>query len=247
MPSPTRRPLPEQPVAARNTRAGNRPTRLTPNRVVNLINEGCMSVEDGDAAMKTLDHPRLKVARQATFSVRIAIQVPANTRPAAAMACLDTAVRQAVSCMAWSAVVDDSPDGYVIDPPSTTGGSATVRAFLRLTVSVAAYRTNRFLPTARDLLHRDLQQLRQRGVCLGLARRWYLRPRDDEDDPWSLHDGGPDAATDMDDTVEDHDPDELDPDSDDVDPDNYIHCRLYDEDEVFDLDPFDPFHLDPID
>jgi hypothetical protein len=46
MPSPTRRPRPGLPVAGRNSRAGNRSARLTPNRVVNLINEGSMSVED---------------------------------------------------------------------------------------------------------------------------------------------------------------------------------------------------------
>jgi hypothetical protein len=52
---------------------------LTPNTVVDLVNQGRMSVEAGDAAMKALALPRLKTCRQATFAVRIAMQVPGDT------------------------------------------------------------------------------------------------------------------------------------------------------------------------
>src|SRR5262249_17635687 len=123
--------------------------------------------------------------------------------------------------------------------------SSIVHAFLRLTVRVAAYRPYRFPATARDLLHRDLQQLRQRGVRVGRARRWHLP---DPDDPWPIpDDAGPDA--DLDDTFDDLDPldDDEDPGaSEEPAPVTYIHVRLYDEDELFDVDPFDPFHLDAI-
>jgi len=226
----------------RETRAGNRSTvraavpRLTPNTVVDLVNQGRMSVEDADAAMKTLEQPRLKVARQATFGVRIAMPVPGDTRPGAAIACLQAAVTQAVSGMSWSQVVDDSPDGYAIDPPAPTGTS-TVHAFLRLRVSVAAYRPYRFPATARDLLHRDLQHLRERGIRVGRVRRWSLRDPDRDlwsrpravahdryEDPWPHPDTGRQG----------------------VDPPRYIHVRLYDEADLFDVDPFDPFQAYPI-
>jgi len=235
--------LPEATVTAgRGTRAGNARTvgaavgRLTPNRVVDLVNEGAMTIEDGDAVMKTLEQPRLKAARQATFGVRIAMPVPGQTRPGAAIGRLDAAVKQAASGMTWSQVVDDSPDGYAIDPPSRSGTS-TVHAFLRLTVSVAAYRPYRFPATARDLLHRDLQHLRERGIRVGRVRRWSLR--DPDRDLWSR----PRAVAH--DRYEDPWP-HPDTGRRDVDPPRYIHVRLYDEADLFDVDPFDPFQPDPI-
>ena len=235
--------LPEATVTAgRGTRAGNARTvgaavgRLTPNRVVDLVNEGAMTIEDGDAVMKTLEQPRLKAARQATFGVRIAMPVPGQTRPGAAIGRLDAAVKQAASGMTWSQVVDDSPDGYAIDPPAPTGTS-TVHAFLRLMVSVAAYRPYRFPATARDLLHRDLQHLRERGIRVGRVRRWSLR--DPDRDLWSR----PRAVAH--DRYEDPWP-HPDTGRRDVDPPRYIHVRLYDEADLFDVDPFDPFQPDPI-
>ena len=263
MSSPARRPLPEAASAGRKTRVGHASTggaavaTLTPSTMVALVNKGRMTVEAGDAVMKALAQPRLKVSRQATFGVRIAMQVPGDARPAAAIACLDAAVTQAVSHMVWSEAVDGSPDGYAIDPPSPTGpstgpGSCTVHTFLRLTVSVAAYHVHRFPATARDLLHRDLQQLRQRGVRVGRARRWHLR--DPDEDPWSIPDANEQDAdivdTDGDGTVDEPDATNDGEDFDaagDLDPAHYIHVRLYDEGDLFDVDPFDPFHLDPID
>jgi hypothetical protein len=191
------------------------PSRLTPNTVVDLVNRGAMSIDEGDAAMKTLEQPRLKTRRQATFGVRIAIQVPADTRPGPAIARLNATVAKAVSAMTWSQAVDDSPDGYAIDPPSPAGTS-TVHAFLRLSVRVAAYRPHRFPATARDLLNRDLHHLREHGIHVRpRARRWHLRQPDDVEDELNRA--------------------------------RYIHARLYDEDDLFDVDPFDPFHLDPPD
>jgi hypothetical protein len=240
-------PLPTATSAGRKARARNGSTagtaapRLTPNTVVDLINQGTMSVEAGDAAMKTLDQPRLKTRRQATFGVRVAMQVPGDSRPGAATARLDAAVAQAASAMTWSEVVDDSPDGYAIDPPSSAGTS-TVHAFLRLTVRVAAYRPHRFPATARDLLNRDLHHLRQHGIHVRpRARRWHLRPPDSEDH-WTRYDDSHDIDTDWDDTVED-----TDREFDDLDPTHYRHGCLYDEAELFDLDQFDPFQADPFD
>jgi hypothetical protein len=222
--------------------AGALPRRLTPNTVVDLVNRGLMSIDDGDAAMKTLEQPRLKTRRQATFGVRIAIQVPADTRPGPAIARLNTTVAEAVSAMTWSQAVDDSPDGYAIDPPSPDGTS-TVHAFLRLSVRVVAYRLHRFPTTARDLLNRDLHHLRQHGIQVRpRARRWHLREADGEE-PWAWYDDRHDVD------IHDFDGDGVSDERevDDLDPVHYRHGRLYDEAELFDLDPFDPFQADPFD
>ena len=217
------------------------PARLTPNTVVDLVNRGAISIADGDAAMKTLEQPRLKTRRQATFGVRIAIQVPADTRPGAAIARLNATVATAVSAMTWSHPVDDSPDGYAIDPPSPAGTN-TVHAFLRLSVRVVAYRLHRFPATARDLLNRDLHHLRQHGIQVRpRARRWHL-PEPDGDTYWSQWDDVHEAD------VHDFDGNSgQDERHVDVDPADYRHGRLYDESELFDLDPFDPFQPDPFD
>jgi hypothetical protein len=145
------------------------------------------------------------------------------------MTCLDDAVDKAVVQMLWT-TVHDRPDGCVIDPPHPTEpGCSTVRAYLRLTVTVPAYRTYRFLRTARSKLAQDVEQLRHHGIQVGATRRYHA---DDEDD--FGYDDEDDFDTGRVDT------------GDGLDPDDGSDCPLYEEDELFDVDPFDPFRLDPI-
>ncbi len=107
------------------------------------------------------------------------------------MARLDAAVDDAVTAMRWTSV-HDGPDGYAIDTPHACGradGSSvqTMHADVRLTVTIPAYRTHRFLRTARQLLQQDLQQLRERGVDIGTPCRQPVgddHRGDDHRDAW---------------------------------------------------------------
>lgn len=178
--SPRVRPAPpdqQHPAATQPPTTGPTPTASThtPDGVVDLVNTGDLAIADGDAILNALGEPRLKTARQATFSMAIALEVPASAGPAATITRLDDAVHQAVAAMRWTSV-HDGPEGYAIDTPQAStriaGSSAqTVHADVRLTITVPAYRTYRFLGTARQLLQLDLQQLRQRGVTVGPPRR----------------------------------------------------------------------------
>jgi len=203
----------------------------TPDEVVTRVNSGRITFEAGDAWMDILAQPRLKGPRQATFSVPIAVQVTADTSPATAMAYLDDTVTKAIAQMAWTSAAD-SPDGHAIDPPHPPGrppefSHSTVHADLRLTVTVPAYLRYRFQSTARDLLQQDVQQLCQLGIQVGAARRH--KNNDQTDDDWSLRCGDDadihDFETDVDDTF------------DDLDPAHYIDHPLYDEADLYDLDP----------
>jgi len=160
----------EQPAAA----------QLTPHDVADLINHARLTVADSDALMDELDQPRLKPARPATFAVPVAVPVPADTRPAAAMACLNDTMQRTVAAMAWTTPHDI--DGYAIDAPHRPGSPARrpasagsdlvlVRANIRLTVTVAAYVLHHFADTVQKLLDEDLQHLRDAGVETGSARR----------------------------------------------------------------------------
>jgi len=192
----------EQPAAA----------QLTPHDVADLINHARLTVADSDALMDELDQPRLKPARPATFAVPVAVPVPADTRPAAAMACLNDTMQRTVAAMAWTTPHDI--DGYAIDAPHRPGSPARrpasagsdlvlVRANLRLTVTVAAYVLHHFADTVQKLLDEDLQHLRDAGVETGPARR---------------------AASPSDEAL------------DDLDPANYVRYPLYDEADPFDAD-----------
>jgi hypothetical protein len=235
MPTPSRTTPPDnsRPAAA-ETPAGPVPdAAATPDDVVDLVNHGQITRDTADALLNTLAHPRLKPAHPATFSIPVALPVPAGTRPAAAMACLDDTVDKAVVQMLWT-TVHDRPDGCVIDPPHPSDpGRSTVRAYLRLTVTVPAYRTYQFLRTARGLLAQDLQQLRHHGLQVGAPRRYHADAEDEDD--FAYGDDKDDFDTDRDDT------------GDGLDPADDRDCPLYGEDELFDVDPFDPFRLDDAD
>ncbi|GAA0911488.1 hypothetical protein [Virgisporangium aurantiacum] len=235
--------------------------QLTPHDVADLINRGKLTGADGDALIDELDQRRLKPARPATFAVPIAVPVPADTRPAAAMARLDNTVQGAVAAMTWTTLHDI--DGYVIDAPqraedrasgagqpSSTGGDvALVRANVLLTVTVVAYVLHHFAGTVQQLLDEDLQHLRDAGVDTGPPRRapapseedpdkdflypaW--RPRGDWDEPASYD-------------YYDYEGSPGDPDGDealvDLDPASYERYPLYDEDELFGEDPADALFI----
>jgi hypothetical protein len=183
---PRRRPAAEPPTVPDHVEqpaAG----QLTPHDVADLINHGRLTVADGDALMDELDQPRLKPARPVTFAVPVAVPVPVDARPAAAMACLDDTVQRTVAAMAWTTLHDI--DGYAIDAPHRPGSSARwrlsagcdlvlVRANIRLTVTVAAYVLHHFADTVSKLLDEDLQHLRDAGVETGSARpATRTRPR----------------------------------------------------------------------
>lgn len=209
----------------------------TPDEVVDMVNRGQVTLDAADALLDALAQPRLKTACLATFSMPVALPVPASTGPAAAMDCLDDRVDKAVAQMLWT-TVHDRPHGYVIDPPHAADvGRSTVRAYLRLTVTVPAYRTYQFLRTARGLLGQDVEQLRHHGVQVGVARRCHAEDEDEDD-----------VCLAYGDDVDEHDFDTDGVDIvDELDPANYIDCPLYEQDDLFDVDPFDPFRLDPID
>ena len=125
-------------------------------------------------------------------------------------------------------------DGCAIDPPHPTAPHhRTVHAAVPLTVLAHADRAHQLPHAARDRLHQDLQQLRDVGVRVANPGR--CQPEDIDDDRWSDEDEDiHDVASDGHDTA------------DDLDPANCLDRSLYDEGELFDLDPFDPFHRDPL-
>jgi hypothetical protein len=165
----------------------------TPHDVADLINRGKLTIADGDALTAELEQRRLKHNRPAIFAVPIAMPVPADTRPAAAMAHLDSAVQGAVAVMTWTMVHDT--DEYVIDAPqrpdreasrpSSAGGDVVlVRANVLLTVTVAAYVLHHFDDTVQQLLDEDLQHLRDAGAHTGPPRRAPApREEDPDEDP----------------------------------------------------------------
>jgi len=262
MPSKARTALPRRPPAVETPAVIGHggpaaDGQLTPHDAADLINRGKLTVADGDALMAELGQRRLKHARPATFAVPVAVPVPADTRPAAAMAHLDNAVQGAVAAMTWTTL--HATDGYVIDAPqrpdslasrpSSAGGDvAVVRANVLLTVTVAAYVLHHFAGTVQQLLDEDLQHLRDAGVDTGPPRR-APAPRDqdpDEDllDPAWRPRGEWDESASYD--YYDYDGCHGDPDGDealdDFDPATYERYPLYD-DELFDEDPADALFI----
>jgi hypothetical protein len=235
--------------------------QLTPHDVADLINRGKLTVADGDALTAELGQRRLKHARPATFAVPVAVPVPADTSPAAAMTHLDNAVQGAVAVMTWTTLHDT--DGYVIDAPqhpegpvsgagwqSSAGGDVVlVRATVLLTVTVAAYVLYHFDGTVEQLLDEDLQHLRDAGVDTGPPRR-APAPREEVSDE-DLLDRAWRPRGDWDESASydyyDYDGCHGDPDSDealdDLDPAIYERYPLYDEDELFDEDPADALFI----
>lgn len=196
MPSKARTALPKRPSAAEPpTGIGPavQPTarQWTPEDVADLVNRDKLTVADGNALLTAMAEPPLKPARPATFAVSVAVRVPADTRPAAAMAHLDATVQRAVAAMTWTTLHDT--DGYAIDAPhppgdpaggqpSTSGNQVQVLATVRLTVTVPAYVIYRFAGTASKLLDEDLQHLHDAGVETGPPRRAPAATDEDADD-----------------------------------------------------------------
>jgi hypothetical protein len=247
---PRRRPAAEPPTVPEHV---GQPTNgpLTPHDVADLINHGKLTVADGDALIDELDQPRLKHAQPATFAVPVATAVPADTRPAAAMAHLDGAVQRAVAAMTWTTMHDT--DGYAIDAPprrpdgpagpsaSAGGDLVLVRANTRLAVTVVAYMPHHFASTVTKLLDEDLQHLHDAGVDTGPARRAAAPSDEDPDDDLlrRLRSACSDDSAFYD--YYDYDGCHGDPDGDealdDLDPATYARFPLYDEADLFDEDP----------
>jgi hypothetical protein len=177
------------PAAGPSTVAGQavQPTARppTPDEVADLVNRDELTVTDANVLLTAMAEPPLKLHRPATFTVPVAVRVPAGTRPAAAMAHLDAIVHRARTAMAWTTLHDI--DEYAIDLPVGGASSACseqvqVHANIRITVTVAAYVLYRFASTVRRLLDDDLQHLRDAGAELGAARRARSEDQDNEDE-----------------------------------------------------------------
>jgi hypothetical protein len=246
---PGRPPAVEAPAAAVN---GEQPAAgpLTPHDVADLINRGKLTVADGDALTDELGQRHLKHARPATFAVPVAVPVPADTRPAVAMARLDNAVQGAVAAMTWTTLHDT--DGYAIDAPHRPDSSARrlspagddvvlVRANTRLTVTVAAYVLHHFADTVQKLLAEDLQHVRDAGVQTGPARRAAAPSDENPDSDLQRRLSRADPAGSAFYDYYDYDGCHGDPDGDealdDLDPATYDRYPLYDEADLFDEDP----------
>jgi hypothetical protein len=212
----------------------------SPQEIAELVNRGRLSLDEGNALMMASDQPRLKANRLAWFTVPVALRLPANTGPGAAMRELDTAIDQALPAMSWT-TVQEPASGYAIDAPDPAAPQQhTIHADLLLKVTVRAYPIYQMRATARRLLDRDLAQLRRRGVQAGTAYRTLPDDAWDQDDEPADDDFAPGQWW-------GYDLDELQPAcGEGVDPDERATPRntdasMYEEDELFDLDPFDPF------
>ena len=153
---------PQQRNVAANRRRNVAPVMLR-RRVVGLINDGTITLEGGNARLKSLNLAPVK--GNARVSFRVSAQVRAfYDGPSRTIEHADATITDELRRLCWTSF-EGCPEGYGIDEPAPHKGSrgrrryGTVHTTLRLTVTVPAYEEDLLEQTAFDLLYRDLAQL----------------------------------------------------------------------------------------
>jgi hypothetical protein len=173
--------LPSQRRFSTNRRRNIAPDMLR-RQVVGMINDGTVSIEGGNALLKSFNLPPLKSDGQVTFRVNARVRASYNglsgTIEHARLTIADELCR-----LRWT-TFDGCPEGFGIDEPVLPEGPygrryGTVQTTLRLTVTVPAYEDGLLEKTALDLLFQDLGRLCQVQPVLTRVTPWLDEPMTD--------------------------------------------------------------------
>ena len=170
-----RRILPQQRKVAANRRRNIAPVMLR-RQVVGMINDGTITLEGGNALLKSFNVAPVKGGAQVSFRVSAEVRAFYDGL-SGTIEHADATIMDELCRLRWTSF-EGCPEGYGIDEPALSKGSrggrryGTVHTTLRLTVTVPAYEEDLLEQTAFDLLCQDLGQLRHVRPVMTRIRPW---------------------------------------------------------------------------